>query len=105
MLFRSWKSSAVQLNLELNLHPADASIPIYLTFFRPPVRQDMYFKTATNPNGPIFGLWGNNDKIFYHYEKMTTLIEVRGMFLVGLATIQLKQWLLYSFPAALDSGQ
>jgi len=102
-LHRSWKASEYELSLEMNLDAKVGTIPIYLTVLRPPVRQDIYFKPPQEPGGPVFGLLANNDRIFYHYQRKLTLPEIREMFINGLSSSVVKEWLLYLFPSAIDS--
>jgi len=100
---RTWKACEYQLSLEINLSARAGTIPIYLTVFRPPVRQDIYFKKPQEQGGPVFGLLSNNDRIFYHYQRMLTLLEIREMFVNGLPSSIVKEWLLYLFPSAIDA--
>ena len=63
---------------------------MHLMFFRPPVNLGRYFNTREQ------WLIGNSPNIFYWYSPRIALKEIEGMFLPGLSTSEMKQWLLYS---------
>jgi hypothetical protein len=99
----SWKACEYQLSLEINLSANAGTIPIYLTILRPPVRQDVYFKLPQEQGGPVFGLLGNNDRIFYIYQQRLTLLQIRDMFTKGVSTEVMKEWIFYQFPSAIQN--
>ena len=92
---KSWKASGIQLGVGAKEAGTE---PLFLLMFRPPTDQRRYFagvgRTPFHPD--LNWLYGNSPNIFYWHPKMINLNEIEAMFTSGLATFEMKRWLLYS---------
>ena len=87
----SWKSMKIQL---AGWDERDEMYPMSLFIFRPPVDQRGYFREVrTYTEYFNFAVRRN---AYVLVEKNTSLKSVGEKFLVGVATSEMKQWLLYS---------
>jgi hypothetical protein len=87
----SWKSMKIQLG---GWDERDEMYPMSLFIFRPPVDQRGYFREVrTYTEYFNFAVRRN---AYLLVEKNTSLKSVGEKFLVGVATSEMKQWLLYS---------
>jgi hypothetical protein len=91
---KCWKASRIQLGVGTEA----GTEPLFLLMFRPPVDQQRYFLVpARTPFHPDLNwLYGNSPNIFYWHPRKINLKEIEAMFTSGLATFEMKQWLLYS---------
>ena len=84
---KTWKICEEQLNVGIN-EPYRFTLYVY----RPPTKLPDYLNYHPNPSFR-FRAYGNE---CYAFERQLSAGEIKGMFLTGIGSAEMKQWLLYS---------
>jgi hypothetical protein len=89
---RTWKAYPAQLAwyIEESQYLGKEVTLVFFNIYKPPVKQEGYVRIQ-----PLLSKWfGGN--MYTTFEQGFTLDSIREIFTIGVATSQVKQWLLYS---------